>query len=109
MIKQMWINYIKVNPTNNPGEYKALRTAFYAGADAMQDHQIHRERLANDWDKTLELVVDNSTADLFDWDTEKMENNTKPGNIDRRFVPAPDKMETDTPGNIDPRFDREEP
>ena len=89
MIKEMWVNYILEHPTNNPGEYKALRTAFYAGADAMQDHQIHRERLANEWENSLHLVVDNSTADLFD--------------------PAPDKMETDTPGNIDPRFDREEP
>jgi len=84
MIQEMWKTYIEANPTNNPGERKALRAAFIAGAKAMLDHELNAQRLGLEFDASLSLVVYNQTPDLFD--------------------PAPEKCETDTPGNIDPKF-----
>ena len=70
MIQSMWKTWIESNPTNNPGERKALRLAFYAGAESMREHQLASERLALEFDASLALVVDNKTPDLFGGDDE---------------------------------------
>ena len=67
MIQEMWKLYITENPTNHPGERKAKRLAFYAGAMFMRDHMDNVGRIRdaienNGATPSIVMVVNNDES-----------------------------------------------